>query len=145
LAVIFVKGMFGIAPMGTKGVGYAALIDRTVMMVAMAVYVMRAGYFKPYMRHFKLWYIRKKESLEITKIGGPVALQYVFEVGAFAGAALIAGKIGAIEQASHQVAMTFASMTYMIGAGLSSATTIKVGNSFGDRNYNRIRSFSHSS
>src|SRR5699024_6209180 len=58
---------------------------------------------------------------------------------------LIAGKIGAIEQASHQVAMTFASMTYMIGAGLSSATTIKVGNSFGDRNYNRIRSFSQSS
>lgn len=145
LAVIFVKGMFGITPMGTKGVGYAALIDRTVMMVAMAFYVMRAGYFKPYIRHFKLWYIRKKESLAITKIGGPVALQYVFEVGAFAGAALIAGKIGAIEQASHQVAMTFASMTYMIGAGLSSATTIKVGNSFGDRNYNRIRSFSRSS
>ncbi|HLR00037.1 MAG TPA: MATE family efflux transporter [Sphingobacterium sp.] len=141
LAVIFVRGMFGIPPMGTKGVGLAALIDRSIMMVAMTAYVMKAGYFKPYMQHFRLWYLKRKEGLSIIKIGAPVALQYVFEVGAFAGAALIAGKIGAIEQASHQVAMTFAAMTYMMGSGLSSAATIKVGNSYGGQNYYRIREF----
>lgn len=141
LAIIFVKGMFGIQPMGTRGVGYATLIDRALMMVAMVSYVLIAPHFKDYIQHFKLWYLSKKKSLSILKIGAPVAMQYVFEVGAFAGAALIAGKIGAVEQASHQVAITLASMSYMMGSGIASAATIKVGNSFGLKNYYRIRKF----
>lgn len=141
LAIIFVKGLFGIQPMGTRGVGYATLIDRTLMMFAMATYVLVSKYFKPYIQYFKVWYLNKKKSISILKIGAPVAMQYVFEVGAFAGAALIAGKIGANEQASHQVAITMASMTYMMASGVASAATIKVGNSFGLQNFYRIRKF----
>lgn len=141
LAIIFVKGLFGIQPMGTRGVGYATLIDRTLMMFAMATYVLVSKYFKPYIQYFKVWYLNKKKSISILKIGAPVAMQYVFEVGAFAGAALIAGKIGANEQASHQVAITMASMAYMMASGVASAATIKVGNSFGLQNFYRIRKF----
>lgn len=141
LALIFVKGLFGVQPMGTKGVGYATLIDRSIMMVVMAVYVLRSFYFKAYIEQFRLFYIRQKKLLAILKIGAPVAMQYVFEIGAFAGAALIAGKIGAVEQASHQVAITLASMTYMMASGIASAATIKVGNSFGLKNFFRIRRF----
>src|SRR5690606_29221935 len=57
LAIIFVKGMFGLKPMGIVGVGYATLIDRILMMIAMSAYVLRSKHFKPYIQHFKLFHI----------------------------------------------------------------------------------------
>lgn len=143
LALIFVKGWLGFEPMGIVGVGYATLIDRILMMIAMAAYVLRAKRFKPYMQYFKFLYIDKEQIRKIFKIGAPVAMQYVFEVGAFAAAALIAGKIGAIEQASHQVAITLASMAYMMASGVASAATIKTGHSLGKRNIQRVNKFAN--
>lgn len=141
LAIILVKGMFGIAPMGIRGVGIATLIDRVIMMLVMMFYVLRSKHFQSYMTHFKFFSLQKERVMSILKIGTPVAMQYVFEIGAFAGASLIAGKIGALEQASHQVAITLASMTYMMASGIAAAATIKVGNSFGNRKFVRLQKF----
>ena len=141
LAIIFVKGYFGIEPMGIVGVGYATLIDRILMMIAMGAYVLKAKRFKEYIQHFKIFHLELATAKRIMKIGAPVAMQYVFEVGAFAVASIIAGKIGAVEQASHQVAITLASMTYMMASGIASAATIKTGHSFGTNNIVRVKKF----
>lgn len=141
LAIILVKGMFGFPPMGIRGVGIATLIDRILMMLVMLFYVLRSKHFKNYIIHFKFFSVQKQRVTSILKIGTPVAMQYVFEIGAFAGASLIAGKIGALEQASHQVAITLASMTYMMASGVAAAATIKVGNSFGNRKFIRLQKF----
>ena len=145
LAVIFVRGMFGLEPMGVSGVGYATLIDRCLMAVVMAVYVFRSVNFRVYLEQFKLFRLDWRRSRAILKIGAPVAMQYVFEMGAFAAAAVITGTIGANEQAAHQVAITLAAMTYMMASGIASAATIKTGNSFGQRNFFRLRRFAVSS
>ena len=141
IAIVLVKGMFGIAPMGIRGVGIATLIDRILMMLVMMLYVLRSRHFKKYISHFKFSFIDIGRIKHILRIGMPVAMQYVFEIGAFAGASLIAGKIGAIEQASHQVAITLAAMTYMMASGIASAATIKIGNSVGTNNLLRLRTF----
>ena len=145
IAVILVKGMFGIEPMGVKGVGIATLVDRFLMMVVMAWYVLRSNNFKDYIVHFSVKFINIPKILAVVKIGLPVAMQYVFEIGAFATAALIAGQLGAIEQAAHQTAITLAAMTYMMAGGIASAATIKIGNSFGNQNYMRLQKFAHAS
>src|SRR5690606_6670056 len=72
-------------------------------------------------------------------------MQYVFEIGAFAGASILAGTLGAVEQASHQVAINLAAITYMMASGIASAATILVGNSFGKNRADRVFSFSVSS
>lgn len=141
LAIIFVKGFFGIEPMGIVGVGYATLIDRVLMMIAMSAYVLKSHRFKGYTAYFKIFHIEWETVKGIFKIGAPVAMQYVFEVGAFAAASLIAGKIGAVEQASHQVAITLAAMTYMMASGIASAATIKTGHSYGRENMLRVQKF----
>lgn len=141
IAVILVKGMFGISPMGVRGVGIATLIDRILMMIIMAWYVLKSKNFKPYIQHFAIRFVNRQRLKNILKIGLPVAMQYVFEIGAFAGAALIAGTIGAVEQAAHQAAMTLAAMTYMMATGIASAATIKTGNSYGNRNFFRLKKF----
>lgn len=145
LAIVFVKGLFGIAPMGVSGVGYATLIDRCLMAVVMGLYVFRSVNFKRYLIQFNAWRVGWVRCFALLKIGAPVAMQYVFEVGAFAAAAVIAGTIGANEQAAHQVAITLAATTYMMASGIAAAATIKTGNSYGNRNIFRLRRFASSS
>jgi MATE family multidrug resistance protein len=139
LGIIFVKGLFGVTPMGIKGVGYSTLIDRCVMAIVMAIYVFRSPIFKKYLKDFATRNIDRVRGLQIMKIGTPVAMQYVFEVGAFGGAALIIGSIGMIEQAAHQVAISLAAMTYMMASGISSAAAIRSGNYFGSGNHKELR------
>lgn len=139
LGIIFVKGMFGIKSMGVSGVGLSTLIDRLLMATVMAIYVLRSKHFKKYLVSFKATFIDKLKATKIVKIGAPVALQYSFEISAFSGAALLIGTIGATEQAAHQIAISLASMTYMIASGIASAATIKTGNNFGKNNFDDLR------
>ena len=93
LGIIFVKGLFGVTPMGIMGVGYSTLIDRCLMSVVMAVYVFRAAKFKKYLTGFITFSIDRLRLLQILKIGVPVAMQYTFEISAFSAAAIIIGTI----------------------------------------------------
>lgn len=145
LAVILVKGMFGIAPMGVRGVGYSTLTDRCLMALVMGVYVFTSVNFKRYLSAFRFFSIKLSHCLSILKIGAPVAMQYVFEIGAFAGAAVLAGTLGANEQAAHQIAISLASMTYMMASGIAAAATVKTANSLGKRQFLRLKRFAVSS
>lgn len=137
--IIFVKGLFGINPMGVKGVGLSTLIDRTLMAIAMGIYVLNAKNFKKYLQEFSITFFDKIRSTNIIKIGAPVGLQYVFEISAFSGAAILIGTIGAVEQAAHQVAINLAAATYMMASGVASAATIKTGNNLGKQNLLDLR------
>ncbi len=139
LGIIFVKGLFGIAPMGIRGVGLSTLIDRSVMAVVMSVYVFRSKHFKKYLSAFSLFWASIKIAKQILAIGAPVAIQYSCEVSAFSGAAIIIGTIGDVQLAAHQVAINLASLTFMVASGMGAAAAIKSGNSFGARDYFMLR------
>lgn len=139
LGITFVKGLFGIHPMGIMGAGYSTLIDRCVMSIVMAVYVFRSKNFKEYLKHFSIKNINRFRSLSILKIGAPVALQYAFEISAFSAAAVLVGTIGVLPQAAHQIAINLASITYMMSSGVSAAAAIKSGNYFGIKDHGGLR------
>ncbi|MGV8878221.1 MAG: MATE family efflux transporter [Sphingobacteriaceae bacterium] len=139
LGITFVKGLFGITPMGVSGVGWSTLADRCVMAIAMSVYVFKSKHFKVYLLNFAVHQMDRIRTSKIFKIGIPVAMQYTFEISAFSGAAILIGTIGAAEQAAHQVAINLAAITYMMSSGLSAAATIKSGNHFGSKNYQGLR------
>lgn len=139
LGIIFVKGMFGIQPMGIRGVGYSTLIDRSTMAIVMGFYVVRSANFQKYLKDLTIRSINRLRSMELLKIGLPVGLQYTFEVVAFGGAAILIGTISPVAQAAHQIAINLASMTYMMASGISAAAAIKAGNNFGSKNYQGLR------
>jgi MATE family multidrug resistance protein len=145
LGIIFVKGLFGITPMGVIGVGWSTFIDRFLMASVMAIYVFRSKYFKIYLKSFLFKNISSNYSRRIFNIGIPVAMQYTFEISAFSGAAILIGSIGAVEQAAHQIAINLASITYMVSTGIAAAATIKSGNNYGARNYTGLRTSAISS
>lgn len=139
LGIIFVKGMFGIRPMGIRGVGYSTLIDRCSMAIVMGVYVFRSKHFRDYLKDFALKNIDRIRSSQLLKIGAPVAMQYIFEVSAFSGAAILIGTISPDAQAAHQVAINLAALTYMAASGVSAAAAIKSGNFFGAKKHHDLR------
>ena len=139
LGIIFVKGLFGLTPMGVRGVGFATLIDRSVMAIVISFYIFRSKHFKKYLSGFQLFKISKSISKRILAIGAPVAIQYACEVSAFSGAAILIGTIGAVELAAHQVAINLASITYMMASGVAAAAAIRSGNYFGAKNYAMLR------
>ncbi|KHJ37418.1 multidrug resistance protein NorM [Pedobacter glucosidilyticus] len=139
LGIIFVKGLFGISPMGVKGVGYSTLIDRSIMAIVMVIYVFKSVHFRKYLKNFVWNFIDKIRLKRIFKQGAPTAMQYTFEVSAFSGAAILIGTIGAVEQAAHQVAINLAATTYMMASGISAAATIKTGNNFGKSDFQYLR------
>lgn len=139
LGITFVKGLFGIHPMGIMGAGYSTLIDRCVMSIVMGIYVFRSKNFKAYLKDFSLKNINRTRGLSILKIGAPVALQYAFEISAFSAAAVLVGTIGVLPQAAHQIAINLASMTYMMSSGVSAAAAIKSGNYFGVKDHGGLR------
>ncbi len=68
---------------------------------------------------------------KILKLGAPVALQILAEVGAFTMAGILAGRMGRGPAAANQIALTLASFTFTVTLGLSSATSVRVGQAVG--------------
>ncbi|MFY0252494.1 MATE family efflux transporter [Chitinophaga sp. 30R24] len=139
LGITLVYGLFGLPRMGVVGVGIATFTDRFIMGITMAIYVLRAPRFKPYLQAFGFKQLQAATIRKILGIGTPVALQYIFEVSAFSGAAIMVGWMGAAELAAHQIALSLAAMTYMMASGISAAAGIKSGNYFGRKDFHQLR------
>lgn len=139
LGIIFVKGLFGVKPMGIQGVGLSTLIDRSVMAVAMAFYVFQSRHFKKYLSTFVWFDISKSLCRQILAIGSPIAIQFACEVSAFSAAAVLIGTMGDVQLAAHQIAINLASLTFMSASGVAAAAAIKSGQFFGAGNYADLR------
>ena len=139
LGITLVYGLFGMPKMGIAGVGIATFTDRLLMGITMAWYVLTSPRFKEYLQTFNLRNIHRATMKKIAGLGTPVALQYIFEVSAFSGAALMVGWIGATELAAHQIAISLASMTYMMASGIAAAAGIRSGNNLGRGNFTDLR------
>jgi multidrug resistance protein, MATE family len=136
---LLIFGNMGFPELGLNGAGWATLISRVLMVILMGLYVYFHREFIAYRAGFVLRNLSKKLSVKILKLGIPIGMQFSFEVGAFAFGAVMIGWIGATELAAHQIAISLASVTYMLASGIASATTVRVGNKFGSRDYGELR------
>jgi MATE family multidrug resistance protein len=139
LNYVLIFGKLGFEPMGLIGAGWATLISRILMAIGMVLFVKYYKRFAIYWSYLKVtvWNIQSFKSL--LNLGVPTGFQYIFEVGAFASAAIMIGWMGAVPLASHQVAMNLASISYMMATGISAAATVRVGNQLGQRDIPTMR------
>lgn len=130
---ILIYGNWGAPALGLYGTGLATTISRVFMGIAIYFYVKKAAIYKPYLQEKS----KEKEGrflIQIFNIGFPSGLQYFFEVGAFAFAAIMIGWISESAMAAHQVAISIASITYMLATGISAGGSILVGDAVGRKN-----------
>jgi MATE family multidrug resistance protein len=139
LNYLLIFGHWGFHPMGVMGACWGSFFARVFMALGMMAYV----YFKPSYRIYRDGFIMKGFSKPLLKellgTGVPIGLQWVFEVGAFSFAGLMAGTISVATQAAHQVALTIAACTYMFASGLSAAVAVRTGNAFGRNDVEEMR------
>jgi MATE family, multidrug efflux pump len=128
-----IYGHLGLRAMGTVGSGWSTCIARTYMMSLLLAYSLY------YDHRFKTGLRRARRRPHLARVwrlvylGLPAAMQYVIEIGVFAVATAMIGKLGAVALASHQVALNTVSLTYMVPLGISSAAAVRVGQALGRR------------
>jgi len=66
-------------------------------------------------------------------VGAPVGLHMAAEVGVFALVGLLAGRLGAVPMAAHQVALALASFSFNAAVGIGNAGSVRVGWAVGSR------------
>lgn len=136
---ILIFGNLGFPALGLKGAGIATLFTRSLMMIAMLIYVHKSGKFKIYLDAFFSKKLDLKLMKKILEIGLPSGFQYFFEVAAFSFAAVMVGWIGSFQLAAHQIAINLSSVTYMIILGISSAGSIRVAEAYGMKSAEKVR------
>ena len=139
LNYVLIYGKFGFPVMGLNGSGCASLIARLIMPVIFIVVMFKKPAFRIYVSgafHSKFERMKIKR---IVSIGLPIGLQMVIEILAFSLGAIMLGWISKESLAGHQIAISMASMTYMISFGLASGTTIRVSHAFGEHNLKEVR------
>lgn len=138
LNYVLIYGKYGFPAMGLNGSGCASLIARLIMPAIFIVVMLKKPAFREYLsKAFHARFERLKIK-RIVSIGLPIGLQMVIEVLAFSLGAIMLGWISKESLAGHQVAISMASMTYMISFGLASGTTIRVSHAFGGHNQQEV-------
>lgn len=71
----------------------------------------------------------------LISLGFPAASQVTLEVGVFAAATALAGRLAPAALAAHQIAVNLASLTFMVPLGVASAGAVRVGHAIGRGDY----------
>lgn len=122
-------GRAGLPALGVAGAGSATSISRWVLVICLAVGARRtlATYWGE--RVPDLW--RWRSYRTFFRIGTAIGVHISLEYWLFACVSLMMGSLGALEAASHQVAINLTSLAYMMALGIAEAAATRVGNAVG--------------
>ncbi|PCI60781.1 MAG: MATE family efflux transporter [Gammaproteobacteria bacterium] len=138
---IFIYGKFGMPALGGAGCGIATAMVYWVMFISMLVYTIFAKKLKPTSLYQHFYWPDWSEIKGIFSLGLPIAFSLLFEVSLFAAVAILLTPFGAQVVASHQIAINFSGLVFMVPLSLAMAVTIKVGFAVGNNEYQQAKEF----
>jgi len=127
-------GHFGLPRLELMGAGISTSIVNSIMFLIALGFVLNHKRYKRYYVLVRLWKPDWARFFLMLRIGAPIGLTLVAEVGLFGVASILMGFLGVAELAAHAVALQLASIAFMVPLGLSQATTVRVGLAYGARN-----------
>ncbi len=142
LNYLLIYGKFGFPELGGVGSGYATAITYWFMALISILVVLNLHPFSVFGIFRKFYRISWNEWGSLLKIGLPIGLSLFFETSIFSAVTLLMSVYDTITIASHQIAMNFATLLYMIPLSISMALTIVVGFEIGAKRYKDARDYS---
>jgi MATE family multidrug resistance protein len=115
--------VFGAGPVPALGVVGAAIVTSVCTWVQFVVLAVALGPAPAGVRRRPQW----RSIVLAAKVGIPVGAHLLAEGGVFGLAGLLAGRLGDSSSAAHQVALTWASLTFCVAVGIGSAGSVRVG------------------
>ncbi len=128
-ALIF--GNLGFPAMGARGSAFATSASRWMMLLVLAAFGWR--FLRPCLRGWRPAWSRPRALRPFFVVGLPISVQVSLEVWVFTTAAVLMGQLGEAQLAGHQVAISLASISFMVPLGFAGAATTRVGNAVGRR------------
>jgi MATE family multidrug resistance protein len=134
---VLIFGNFGAPEMGIAGAAIASLGVNTLLLVYMGVYAVK--YLPEHSLFTRLWRPDWEAFSQVVRLGVPIGMTSLAEVGLFNLATLMIGWLGTIQLAAHGIALQMAGAVFMVHLGLSSAATVRAGRAFGTRDEAHLR------
>lgn len=120
----------GLPPLGVPRLGaYGAGIASSIASFVLAGWVLAAALR---MRPASGLGGRALPVRKVLRLGTPVGLQVLAEIGVFSLVAVLAGRLGEVAVSAHQIAIGLSSFTFMGALGISGATAVRVGHAVGE-------------
>jgi MATE family, multidrug efflux pump len=144
---LLIFGHWGAPAMGVRGSAWGTVVARVVMAaVLLAVIVYRerslvASRLPSRQRNRPNSHPRGisiEPMHRLLALGLPAATQVTLEVGVFAAATALAGRLAPAALAAHQIAVNFVALTFMVPLGIASAGAVRVGHAIGRRDYQGV-------
>ncbi len=127
LGYTLIFGHFGAPRLGIVGSGMATALSSLFSFLGMVVYMQVTPKLRAY-RAFRRFSRPVGVKLnEVFRLGMPIGMTMIFEAMLFNAMTLVMGTFGATSLAAHQIALNFASVTFMVPLGVGMASTVRVG------------------
>jgi MATE family multidrug resistance protein len=130
---ILIFGKLGAPALGAAGAGWATCIASCYMVLVLLFAIVlhdreeRGGLLRTPLR------LDPARIRRLLDLGFPAAGQLLLEVAVFATATALAGRLQPMWLAAHQIALTAASVTFMVPLGISQAGAVRIGQALGRR------------
>jgi len=127
LNYIFIYGKLGLPEMGGVGCGWATCIVLWIEFIALLIITLNENKLKPL--HWASDWQRPQwqQIANLLKLGLPIGVSLMVEASMFALIALFLAQLGSTVVAGHQVAISMASILFMVPLSLGMALTIRCG------------------
>jgi MATE family multidrug resistance protein len=130
---MLIHGHLGAPALGVRGSAWATVLARIGMAGFLLATILyrehnsRPGLFETSMR------IELARMRRLIALGLPASTQVTLEVGVFAAATALAGKLAPVSLAAHQIALNLVAFTFMVPLGIAAAGAVRVGHAVGRR------------
>lgn len=143
LNYLFIFGNFGFPKLGGAGAGMASAITYWCICLISLYIVHKKTPFHQFRIFGTFYSFSFAESMKLLKIGIPIGFAIFFETSIFAAVTLLMSHFDTVTIASHQAAMNFASLLYMLPLSVSMTLTIVVGFEAGAKRFKDSRTYSY--
>ena len=125
LDYVLVNGLYGFPRLGGAGCALASMLLMWLIFICLLLSVK----FNHRIRHKNLLKDFSKPDkaaiLSTFKLGLPIGFSIVIELSMFAGAGILIASFGAVMASAHAVALTIASLSFMLYMGIGQGVTIR--------------------
>jgi MATE family, multidrug efflux pump len=127
---VLIYGHWGLPALGVEGAAWATTVARIYMAAFLFVAIQREHRRRRDDAHVTMR-LEMARLRQLVSLGFPAASQVTLEVGVFAAATALAGRLEPVSSGSHQIALNIASLAFMVPLGLASSSAVRVGHAVG--------------
>lgn len=135
---VLIFGQLGMPSLGLAGAAWSTVGVQTIACLVSIGLVSRFAKFGQ-----ETWYnhlrFRRSAFSKVVRLGLPIGLTSLAELGMFTAATLMVGTLGTVPLAAHGIVIQLTSAAFTVQLGLSEAATAHASKYFGQRQHNEVQ------